>query len=172
VNFTPVFNMLIWRLQMFTFKFFHIAAVSSLMLLSAGLASQAHEATVGSIKIEHPWARQSPMKADVVAGFMTITNSGTVDDRLVKATAEITPVVQLHDMKIENDVMKMFEMKDGIPVPAGSTVELKPASLHVMFMGLKSPPVEGQMIKGTLTFEKAGVIDVMYQVSKPDAGMQ
>jgi periplasmic copper chaperone A len=157
---------------MFTLNFFRIAAVSSLMLVSASLPNQAHEATVGSIKIQHPWARQSSMKADVAAGFMTITNSGAVDDRLVKATAEITPVVQLHDMRFENDVMKMFELKDGIPVPAGATVELKPASLHVMFMGLKSPPVEGQMIKGTLTFERAGVIEVMYQVSKPDAGMQ
>jgi periplasmic copper chaperone A len=157
---------------MSTLNFLRIAAASSMMLMFAGVPSQAHDATLGNIKIEHPWARQSPMKADVAAGFMTITNSGTVDDRLVRATAEITSVVQLHDMKIENDVMKMVEMNDGIPVPAGATVELKPASLHVMFMNLKSPPIEGQMIKGTLTFEKAGTIEVMYQVGKPDAGMQ
>lgn len=125
----------------------------------------AHETKIGDLVIERMWAKQSPMKAEVAAGFMVITNNGTVDDRLTKATAEIAPVVQLHNMKMEGDVMKMFELTEGIIVPAGKSVELKPMSLHVMFMDLKTAPVEGQIFKGTLTFEKAGTVEVEYEVS-------
>ena len=133
--------------------------------------AQAHEIKIGDIVISHPWARQSPMGADVAAGFMTITNNGKEADRLVKATASVTPTVQLHEMKMEGDVMKMSEVPGGIVIPAGATVELKPKSLHVMFMGLKAPVKEGETITGTLTFEKAGTVDVDYDVMAPNAGM-
>ena len=69
------------------------------------------------LTISHPWSRQSPMGADVAAGFMKITNNALPDDTLVKATAEIAPMVQLHDMKMDGDVMKMFEVPGGIPIP-------------------------------------------------------
>jgi periplasmic copper chaperone A len=143
-------------------------SVASLYHMSVGYA---HEMKIGNLVIEHPWSRQPPMAADVAAGYMKITNTGTEDDRLVKATAEITGTVQLHDMKMDGDVMKMIELTDGIPIPAGQTVELKPKSLHVMFMDLKTPPKEGDEFKGTLTFEKAGTIEVEYAVEAPDAGM-
>lgn len=147
------------------------ASTLSLLALLNVQKAHAHETKVGDITIQHPWARQSPMKATVAAGFMIITNAGKEDDRLVKATAEITTNVQLHDMKMDGDVMKMFELKGGIVIPAGKTVELKPKSMHVMFMDLKAVPVKGQMFRGKLTFEKAGTVDVEYEVTNPDAGM-
>jgi periplasmic copper chaperone A len=147
------------------------ASTLSLLALVNVQKAHAHETKVGDITIQHPWARQSPMKAGVAAGYMIVTNAGKEDDRLVKATSEITANVQLHDMKMDGDVMKMFELKEGIVIPAGQTVELKPKSLHVMFQDLKSAPVEGQMFKGTLTFEKAGTVDVEFEVTNPDAGM-
>lgn len=131
----------------------------------------AHEIKFKDLVIEHPWTRQSPMAANVMAGFMKITNNGKEDDRLLKATVEITAIVQLHDMKMEGDVMKMSELPNGIVIPAGATVELKPKSLHVMFMDIKSAPKEGQEIKGTLTFEKAGTVEIEYVVEAADAGM-
>ena len=133
--------------------------------------ANAHEIKTGSISISHPWARQSPSGVDVAAGFMTITNSGKEADRLVKATAAIAPTVQLHEMKMEGDVMKMAEIQGGIVIPPGAAVELKPKSLHVMFMGLKTPVKEGDVITGTLTFEKAGTVEVDYEVMAPNAGM-
>lgn len=144
-----------------------IAMTFGAMALSGPAALSAHEFKVGTIKIEHPWSRVSPMKSDVNAGFVTITNTGTEDDRLIKATAEITSNVQLHDMKMEGDVMKMVELTDGITIPAGKTVELKPRSLHIMFLDLKSQPTEGTMFKGSLTFEKAGEVQIEYMVEAP-----
>lgn len=133
---------------------------------------QAHDATLGNLVIENPWSRETAAAADVGAGFMTITNKGAEDDRLIKASSGISEMVQLHNMKIENDVMTMFEMKEGIVIPAGQTIELKPKSLHVMFMNLKAHPKMGDAFKATLTFEKAGTVEIDFAVEAADAGMQ
>jgi copper(I)-binding protein len=153
------------------FKDITFAAALTLGAILGFADAHAHETKAGGILIGHPWARQSPSGVDVAAGYMTITNSGTEADRLVKATATIAPTVQLHEMKMEGDVMKMAEIQGGILIPPGATVELKPKSLHVMFMELKTPVKEGDVFTGTLTFEKAGTVEVEYQVKAPHAGM-
>jgi copper(I)-binding protein len=153
------------------FKEIAFAAALTLGAMVSFADAQAHEVKIGDLVSGHPWARQSPMGADVAAGFMTITNNGKEEDQLVKATASVTPTVQIHEMKMEGDVMKMAEVAGGIVIPPGATVELKPKSLHIMFMGLKAPVKEGEVIAGTLTFEKAGTADVEYEVMAPNAGM-
>lgn len=155
-------------------KLLNQLAFASLLSLAAIIdlaPASAHEIKIGSLLIEHPWARQSPMKADVTAGFMIITNEGAEDDRLLKVTADISDNVQLHTMKMEGDVMKMVELPDGIAIPAGATVKLKPRSLHVMFMNVAKQPVEGESFGGTLTFEKAGTVKVDFEVMAPNTGM-
>lgn len=153
------------------FKEVAFAAALTLGALFSFADADAHEIKVGHLVIGHPWSRQSPMGADVAAGFMTITNTGTEEDRLLKATAAITPNVQLHEMKMDGDVMKMAEITGGIAIPPGATVQLKPMSLHIMFMDLKAPVTEGDAIAGTLTFEKAGTVDIDYDVMAPNTGM-
>ena len=155
-------------------KLFREIAFAVVLSIGAvlGLAdARAHEIKIGNLLIDHPWARQSPMKADVMAGFMVITNEGTEDDRLVKVTADISSNVQLHDMKMEGDVMKMVELPEGIVIPAGATVKLKPKSLHVMFMNVAKQPAEGEAFSGTLIFEKAGTVQADFEVMAPNAGM-
>jgi copper(I)-binding protein len=121
---------------------------------------------VGDLTIVHPWTRATPAGAKVAGGFLKIVNSGSTDDRLLSATAEVSDTVQLHDMKMVGDVMEMGEVVGGIPIPAGATVELKPKSLHLMLVGLKSAPMPGSVFKGTLTFEKAGTIAVEFAVEE------
>ena len=147
------------------------ASALSLAALFTLADAQAHEVKLGDLVIHHPWSRQSPMAADVAAGFMTITNNGKEDDRLVKATSEISSSAQIHDMKMSGDVMKMVELPDGLVIPAGGTVKLKPKSLHIMFMGLKRQVTEGEEFTGTLTFEKAGTVTVDYEVAAPGGDM-
>lgn len=153
--------------------FNQIAFASALSLAAIFTSGNGHtqEVKLGDLVITQPWSRQSPMASDVAAGFLSITNTGKENDQLVRATASITSKVQLHDMKIENDIMKMVELPAGIPIPAGATVDLKPASLHVMFMDLKKPVVEGEKISGTLVFEKAGSVDVTFEVKPLGTGM-
>lgn len=144
---------------------------SSALVLASIAGVNAHEVKLGNLVIHHPWSRQSPMAAEVAAGFMTITNTGTEDDRLVKVTSAISKSAQIHDMKMVGDVMKMEELPDGIVIPAGGSVKLKPKSLHIMFMGLQQQVMEGEEFSGTLTFEKAGTVTVDYEVAAPGGNM-
>ena len=95
---------------------------------------------------------------------MTITNSGADADRLVSAAADVSAKVEIHEMAVIDGIMKMKPLDQGIVIPAGGSVAFKPGSYHVMFIGLKKPLEAGQSFKGTLAFEKAGKVEVEFQV--------
>lgn len=127
----------------------------------------AHEFKTGDIEIIHPWSRATPNGARVAAGYLTIRNNGSAPDRLVAITGEITDRAEVHEMKVdENGVMKMSPLKDGLEIPAGGEVALKPGSYHIMFMQIKEPVTQDKPFSGTLTFEKAGTVPVEYSVEK------
>lgn len=124
----------------------------------------AHEYTVGSLHIGHPWSRATPKGAAIGAGYLKITNNGTAPDRLLGGSSEAAKSFELHVMSMENGVMKMRPVKGGIEIKPGETVEFKPESYHVMFVGLKEPLVQGHRVKATLDFEKAGKVAVEFVV--------
>jgi copper(I)-binding protein len=130
--------------------------------LVAGNASQAHEYKVGALQIGHPWTRATPKGASVGGGYMKITNTGTSSDRLIGGTVPIASRFEVHEMSMDNGVMRMRLLKDGLEIKPGQTVELKPGSFHAMFVDMKEPIKEGDRVKGTLVFEKAGQIEVEY----------
>lgn len=117
----------------------------------ASVTFGALELSAGSVKAMVPGAK-------VGGGGLTIRNGGTSDDRLVAVESPAAGRVELHEMSMENDVMKMRKIEDGIAVPAGQTVELD-GKQHLMFMDVAKPFAEGDSIKVTLTFEKAGKVD-------------
>lgn len=131
-----------------------VAAAAFLSL--AGLAS-AHEVTVGAIGISAPWARATAGMARNGGAFMTLTNTGKTDDTLLSAESDVAEKVELHTHIHEGDIMKMRQV-ESIPLPAGATVEMKPGSLHVMFVNLKEPLKQDDDIAVTLRFEKAGEV--------------
>ena len=124
----------------------------------------AHEYTVGSLHIDHPWSRATPKGATIGAGYLKITNNGTAPDRLLGGSSEAAKSFELHVMSMENGVMKMRPVEGGIEIKPGETVEFKPESYHVMFVGLKEPLVQGHRVKATLDFEKAGKVAVEFVV--------
>jgi copper(I)-binding protein len=138
-------------------------ALSIAAILAAG-QSRAEDVKLGDIVIRHTWSAEAPAAAPVAAGFLEIINNGKTDDTLLKVTTDIAEVAQLHEMKMDGDVMKMGELKDGVPIPAGATVILKPMSLHIMFMKLKTHPKLGEHFKATLNFKNAGSISVDFVV--------
>lgn len=137
----------------------HLLVLSAAVTL-AGLPAAAHDYTLGSLKIGHPWARATPPTAPAGGGFLTITNTGTTADRLVSATSAAAGQVQVHEMKMDGNVMRMRELENGLEIPPGATVTLAPGGLHLMMMGLKNPLKENTRVPLTLVFEKAGKIDV------------
>jgi uncharacterized protein YcnI/copper(I)-binding protein len=120
---------------------------------------------LGSLDIMPGFIKATTPGQPVAGGFLTISNHGTEDDTLV-AVEGVDGIshVELHTMTIEGDVMKMRKLPDGIPVPAGQTVELKPGGLHLMFMGLKHPYLAGANTSMTLVFAKAGKVAVSLPV--------
>ncbi len=124
----------------------------------------ADDIKIGNLTISAPYVRAMVPGAPVGGGYMTITNMGGTDDRLVAASSPRAAAVQIHEMKMDNDVMIMRELAGGLPIPAGQTVELKPGGYHVMFMKVAEPFLQGQTVKATLKFEKAGSVDVDFPV--------
>jgi copper(I)-binding protein len=138
------------------------ASITAMLALGALSIGQAHAA--GPIGIENAWTRATAAGQTVGGGFMTIANAGKTDDRLVSATSPVAAEVQIHDMSMEGGVMRMRQLTGGLAVPAGARVELKPRSLHLMFMQLKAPLVAGQTVPVTLQFEKAGSVAVQFRI--------
>lgn len=124
----------------------------------------AHNYTIGKLAIGHPWTRETAASQKVGAGFLAITNSGKKADRLISATAAGMKEVQLHTVSMDNGVMRMRQLKNGIPVPAGETVTFKPGGYHLMFMGLTQPFKKGGKIPVTLRFQQAGNVKVQFAV--------
>ena len=130
----------------------------------AAATAHARDYKAGSLDIADPWSRATPKGASVAAGYMKITNTGATPDRLISGTAEVAPTFEVHEMTMDNGVAKMRPVKGGLEIKPGETVELKPGSFHVMFVGLKKPLASGDHIKATLVFEKAGKVNVEYDV--------
>jgi len=122
----------------------------------------AGDATSGDIMIMSAWSRATPKGAPVGSGYLMIHNQGAAD-KLLGATADFADV-QLHQMKLNNGVMEMREVKDGLAVPANGMIQLAPGGYHFMFVNLKHPLVKGEKEKVTLKFEHAGAITVDFDV--------
>jgi copper(I)-binding protein len=136
------------------------------LALCAFLApAQSADVTKGDIRIVQPWARATPGGAKVGAGYVTITNTGKTADRLLGGTAAVAGVFEIHDMTMTNGVMRMRKLDQGIELKPGATVTLRPGGLHLMFVDLKQPLKQGEKVKGTLVFEKAGRIEIEYDVA-------
>jgi copper(I)-binding protein len=117
-----------------------------------------------SITVEQPWARATPGGAKTGAVYMTLDNKSSTADRLTGASSDVADKLQIHEMKVENGVMKMREVAGGLSIPAGGSVALKPGGYHVMLIGLKKPLTVGEKFPLTLTFEKAGNISLTVPV--------
>lgn len=128
-------------------------------------------AAVGDLRIMHPWARASAGHGDAGAVFMAIANTGGADDKLVAAATANAKKSEIHETKMEDGVMKMRMLMGGLSIPAGGTVTLKPMGLHVMLMGVTKKLVEGETLTLTLTFEKAGSVELAVPIAGHGAMM-
>lgn len=119
---------------------------------------------LGDLVIENVKARATVPGAKVGGGYLTITNNGTEPDTLNTGATDIANELQIHEMKMDGDVMKMRQLDQGIVIDAGATVALKPGGLHIMFMMLNTPLEKETSFKATLNFAKAGAIEVEFNV--------
>ncbi len=140
--------------------------ISSVLLASAFISTtvfaNGHEVKVGNLKIEHPMARATVPAQKMSGGFVKIENKGGAD-KLLSASSPASKSMELHTMTMDGNVMKMREVK-AIDIPSNGTVELKPGGLHLMFIDLNEQLKPGSTFKVKLKFEKAGEVEVPFQV--------
>lgn len=143
---------------------------SSLLLLALATGAQAAD----SLAFDKAWVRATPPNAKVAGGFVEIRNSGKNADRLLSASSDVAERVEIHEMKMSGELMQMRHLTEGLVIPAGQSVQLKPGSTHLMLMAPKKPIAEGQKVSITLVFEKAGkrVLDFTAAKQAPEASSE
>jgi copper(I)-binding protein len=142
-----------------------LVPASSAIAQQHGAVSQTATFRVGAIVIEAPWTRATPGGAKVAGGFMTVRNTGTEPDRLVGGTFPHAPRVEVHEMAVTDGTMRMREVRGGIEIPPGGSIQLRPGGYHMMFMDLSQPVRTGAPARGTLVFQKAGSVEISYDVA-------
>jgi len=131
------------------------------MHMDAGAApAGSADAKLGDLDISGGYVRAMLPGQPVGGGYITIHNTGKTDDKLTSVTSTAAGKVELHEMKMEGEIMKMREIKAGIPIPAGATVTLAPNTMHMMFKQVKTPFKKGGTVPVMLMFEKAGMVDI------------
>jgi periplasmic copper chaperone A len=145
------------------------AMAAAVLLLAAAGLEVATAQKAGDLSIDHAWSRATPRGAKVAAGYVTITNNGNAPDRLIGATSPAASRVEIHQMAMNNGVMTMRPATDGLVIEPGKTVTLGPGGYHLMFVDPKAQLNQGDKLSATLEFEKAGKVDVTFDVQSVGA---
>jgi copper(I)-binding protein len=124
-------------------------------------------ADTNGISISRPWARPDAAVSTRAGGFLTITNSRTEPDRLVAAASPLADRIEIHAVKVVGPDTRMRPLAGGLLIPAESTLELRPRGYHLLLIGLDRPPAAGSRLPVTLTFEKAGRLEIELVVERP-----
>lgn len=142
----------------------NLIALAFLVLAAACGAPQTEKIEpTGVLEVRDAWASPTPGGVDIAAGYLTIANGTDADDRLLAASSPRAASVEIHEMEMDGAVMRMRPV-EALVVPAGGEVTLGSGGAHLMFMGLSQPFAEGEEIAVQLTFESAGVVDVILPV--------
>jgi len=139
------------------------------LMITLGVCVPAHAASprAGGVTVEHAWARATPKGAPNAAVYFTLVNNGSETDRLIGAQSPVADNIQFHEERDENGVSKMRALQ-AIDVAPETQVVLKPSGLHLM-LRIKQQLKQGETFPLTLTFEKAGPIEVTVKVGKVGA---
>lgn len=143
--------------------------VFAMMFLSlAAPATFAHDYRQGNLLIDHPWTRPTPPGTPMGVGYLSITNNGNQPVVLVGASTPRALSISIHESSMQEGMMQMRPVEDGLTVEPGASVALEPHGYHLMLEKLTSPLREGESIPVTLEFEGAGDMAVELNVESLD----
>ncbi len=140
----------------------------AVLLMAVALPSAAHDYSQGEVSIEHPWSRPTPPGIMMGVGYMTIRNTGNSEIVLKAVDTSRAARVSIHKTVSQDGTMRMRLLKDGLIIPAGGIVELKPMSYHLMLEQLGGPLKVGEQVPLTLTFDGAPDMEVELSVDSMD----
>ena len=138
--------------------------LAALAITLLATPARADDVKAGDLVISQAWSRATPSGAKIAGGYLTIENKGQVPDRLVGGAGDIAGKVEVHEMAMDNGVMKMRPLDKGLTIEPGKTVKLAPGGYHLMMFDLKGPLKQGDKVPVTLEFEKAGKVTLSLDV--------
>lgn len=138
----------------------------TLVFLAATVLAHSHEK--GDIQIRHPWARATPPGAKVGAGYLEIRNNGSQPDRLLSAVTSVAKRVEMHVTERAAEVAKMRQLRS-FEIPARERLALSPGGAHLMLVDIAQPLKKGERFSMTLRFERAGEMEVQFEVQEMGA---
>jgi periplasmic copper chaperone A len=141
-----------------------LAAVA-MLCFSLVAPARAAEVRAGDLVITQAWSRATPGGAKIGGGYLTIENKGATPDRLIGGSADIAGKIEVHEMAMKDGVMTMRPLDKGLSIEPGKTVKLAPGGYHLMMFDLKGPLKQGEKLAVTLEFEKAGKVQVPFDVA-------
>jgi periplasmic copper chaperone A len=139
-----------------------------MLLVAASSAALPHSHEKGDLQIRHPWSRATPPGAKVAAGYFEIRNNGKQSDRLLSASTPVAKKVEMHVTEHAGEVAKMRQLR-AFEVPGRERLALEPNGAHLMLVDLVQPLKKGERFAMTLRFERAGEIEVQFEVQEMGA---
>jgi len=137
----------------------------TVILAAAGPARAGQQMGAGGLEASDGWARATPGGARAGAAFFTLTNRGTATRRVVGVLSDVAKRPALHTHIMDGNIMRMRRL-DGIDLPPGKSVTLKPGGRHVMLMGLRAPLKQGETFSITLVMANGEKLTVPVVVKK------
>ena len=140
--------------------------LAALLLVAAPALPHSHEK--GEIQVRHPWSRATPPGAKVGVGYLEIRNNGRQADRLVSASTTVAKRVEMHVTEHAGEVARMRQLR-AFEVPGRERLALEPGGAHLMLVDLLQPLKKGERFSMTLNFERAGALEVQFEVQEMGA---
>ncbi len=144
------------------------SAAALLTLAGCNSGEPAPEPGAPTVQVADALCRPTPNGRQTTGCYMSLTASAA--DRLVSAESPQANIVQIHESRMESNMMMMQELREGLPLPAGQAVVLAPGGTHLMLLGVKEPLVVGDTVQFTLTFEGAPPVEIVARVAHPAVG--
>jgi periplasmic copper chaperone A len=145
-----------------------IMPLRALLLLALLFSPFGHAAE--TLQLSQAWVRATPPNAQVAGAFLQIENTSDKPERLLSVHSPLAERIEMHEMRMDGDLMQMRELTDGLSLPAKSITTLKPGGIHLMLIAPKRALAEGQSIRLTLVFENAGKRTLTFNVYKKAPG--
>lgn len=140
------------------------ASITVIVAALAFIGSAPTLADHADIIVSQAWSRATPKGAKVAGGYLAIENRGAQPDRLLSASSIAAAKVEVHQIVMQDGIMTMRPLDDGLVIPPDGIVTLAPGGDHIMFVGLTAPFEEGQRIPVSLNFERSGRLDATFEV--------
>jgi len=144
--------------------FARIALLATMLGGMLATSARAEDVRVGDLVVSQGWSRATPGGAKVGGGYLTIENKGSAPDRLIAVSGDVAGKIEIHEMAVQDGVMTMRPVENGLAIAPGKTVKFAPGGFHLMMMNLRNPLKQGDKVSITLEFEKAGRVTASLDV--------